>query len=955
MNSCRLKLLFAVVALLLAFSAAAFRSTGLFRGLDAHFIFHPDSPKQIRQLDNFLHARYDIWYGNRFYDGYPYGLNRLDEAALRILSPFSRFLAADLSANPAPPPADRTRLFFSARILRCAYGLLALLLLYLAARRWGLSRPLSLAAASLYALAPLAAVVTHSATGDVGVDLFTALALFALASYARTDSLAPLALLGASAGFAFACKFQGALLAFLAVPPFLELLFRRPFPLRRILLAALLLPLSALAAVLVANPSLVLDPPFALRALWNNFGFIKDYGAPPELLALPFSQRLAFGLRENVPFIAACLGPLTLLATVPPALLLLLAALCPAAFRNRLFPGLSGSPRRLASAWALAAYPLLAFFLATAFKLVVQPFHFSALLLPLPLAAAVALAAASPSPAPDAPPSRFRRLLTLHLPALLLLAALVAAVRLDLREAFFWRRPDVSLSALRLSKGVFGHPGYGRKYDPPDDRLKHFSLEPSLLPVFRNTPSSLLPAPGLWPLGLDALPVPSIPLPVPPDPYWIFLGGPRFPRDDRSFVVPASTLPHEWTERGLVFPTPTPTPLHLGIRSGAAPLRLDIRLSGQKPLSLFLPPQSQRILSLPAPRAISSHEATDALSAASVSVLRLRASLGTAYVSLLCSADEIDAFEYFGPSPRPLPDDPLLSNPLSLSRPRARVVQHHVDRLPYLDSDAPLSVPADPASPLPLFDSPLAAGSYVFRASVAFTQPATLTLSIPGTPIVHSLSADAPAVLPLAWSFTKSFAPYDAPLSALASAPGVTILDWNLRPDLLALASDPPPVVAARHNQAPREQAAAYPPVATSPLDLRYPGLATLAAIAFPSDIQAGTPFRFAIQAVLDPCISDHELRNSAIFIHVLDPSGTLVANMDIPLLAATFGDSPDHAQWQLHSLSLPPNSYRLAVGLCRTDHPHYPKFHPKPAPPAPAEKHASPPIPFTLHPSPTP
>ena len=631
--------------------------------------------------------------------------------------------------------------------------------------------------------------------------------------------------------------------------------------------------------------------------------------------------------------------------------MLLLAPLCPASLRARLLPAVADSPRRLACAFALAAYTLLAFFLATALKLVVQPFHFSALLLPLSLSAAVAVGAAAPSPVPDAHPSRTRRILTLHIPALLLLAALLATIPVNLRESFFWRRNDISLAALRLSNAVFGHTACGQKYAPTNDRLKNFSVEPSTLSVFRNTPSSLLPAPGIWPLGLAALPIPSIPLPNPPDPYWIFLNGPRFPRDDRSFAVPATSLAFEWTERGLVFPSPTPAPVHLGIRSGSKPVRLDIRLTGVKPLTVFLPPESQRLLSLPAPHVLSSHEATTALSSASVSVLRLRAALGPAYISLLDGTDEIDAFEYFGPNPRPLLPDPDLANPLSLNRARARVLQRTVDRIPYLDSAASVAIPVV-SNALPLFSSPLPAGSYVFRGSIAFTQPAELTLTIPGTPIAHTVSADAPGVLPVTWTFTKTFAPYDTPLSAVASAAGVTILDWYLRPDLLALAGNPPPAVAAAHAGHLCEQIGECPAVATTPLDLHYPGLATLSALAFPTDPEANRPFRFAVRAVLDPAISDATLRTTAIFLHVFDSDGHLAAALDIPLLAASFADDPDHLQWHQRTLSLPPGPYRLAVGLFRADHPRQPKYHPRPAPPSPAEKHASPPIPFTLHPS---
>ena len=64
-------------------AAVAFRGAGLWHGLGQDIVFHPDEPKQVMRLESYLHGHYVHHAGNLFYDGYPYGLNRVDEAFLR--------------------------------------------------------------------------------------------------------------------------------------------------------------------------------------------------------------------------------------------------------------------------------------------------------------------------------------------------------------------------------------------------------------------------------------------------------------------------------------------------------------------------------------------------------------------------------------------------------------------------------------------------------------------------------------------------------------------------------------------------------------------------------------------------------------------------------------------------------------------------------------------------------
>lgn len=188
------------------------RSAGLMRGLNEGFIFHPDVPKQVHALSNYLHGNY-IWYvGSRFYDGYPYGLNHVDEWIIRMVYLFIRPIHDHLNIESVrlDHPAGAA-LYFWVRCLRLIYGMIVVILGLLVSRRLFQSRPAALAAAFLLALAPLSFTVTHFATGDIGVDLFIAAMLAALCAYARNRFGRWLLLAGFFCGCAFACKYQGAL------------------------------------------------------------------------------------------------------------------------------------------------------------------------------------------------------------------------------------------------------------------------------------------------------------------------------------------------------------------------------------------------------------------------------------------------------------------------------------------------------------------------------------------------------------------------------------------------------------------------------------------------------------------------------------------------------------------------------------------------------------------------
>lgn len=182
------KILFFALLLSLFLLAFVLRTGGLFRGLEADYIYHPDEPKQVVALNNFLNDTY-VWYvGNPFYDGYPYGLNHIDEWLLRPV-----FSMVEMFHNHIIPDTEYQKpsihsLYYWARSLRVLYGLIALLLTYFIAKRLFQSRSGRLLSVLFLALSPISIVVAHFASGDIGSDLFSGQCCCSCAFTPRKDA-----------------------------------------------------------------------------------------------------------------------------------------------------------------------------------------------------------------------------------------------------------------------------------------------------------------------------------------------------------------------------------------------------------------------------------------------------------------------------------------------------------------------------------------------------------------------------------------------------------------------------------------------------------------------------------------------------------------------------------------------------------------------------------------------
>ena len=105
----------------------------------------------------------------------------------------------------------------AARLVHCAFLLATVPLIWRIGRRLGLPEAAVLAAAALYFCAPIVGITGTSAYTDVGGVFFTLATFYVLLVWRDTRDVRYLAVAGITAGFCYAIKFPGGLVAILAV------------------------------------------------------------------------------------------------------------------------------------------------------------------------------------------------------------------------------------------------------------------------------------------------------------------------------------------------------------------------------------------------------------------------------------------------------------------------------------------------------------------------------------------------------------------------------------------------------------------------------------------------------------------------------------------------------------------------------------------------------------------
>lgn len=859
--------------------ALCLRTAGLYRDLADGLPFHPDEPKQISALYNFLQGHY-LWYvGNLFYDGYPLFLNHVDEWLLRPVLLARKKQAEWLGLMP-PPDLSREELYYWARALRVLYGLFVVLAAWAAARPLGLSRRMSLLGMALLAVSPLSVAVAHSATGDVGVDLFVACVILCVGWRARHDSARwALALAGFFSGWAFASKYHGAMAAGIPLLFLLaESLSRRTGAWGLLRRGTGVLAAVAAGAVL-AIPPFFMDAQTTWRNMWGNFIFIKNYNVKPEFLEKPLLERWGYCLANNTPRIVQALGVLVVL--------LALAGSCWAAWEVvKMARKRAPENRPTLLAASLGLFAVLAVIFSIAGKPEVQPFHFSYLQLPLVLVAAWFLARLAHA-----------RAWLCRMAALILgLGLLLEQGQASARENFFWSRQEVRSVCKNLLTELVDR---NLVPVPCPQTVRVVSVEDGGRAVFRNAPARIPVLNGrIW-NRLGVAPVPSVPLPG--NSYWIFVNGPVFPRNDRMFHVPADTT----VKKGFVFPV-EPEGLRLAIQSGLFPVQVTLGAGG-KQQAVRLPAYSSRVVEL------SNIQGRLLQSNAWFVECRATTSGGQAWIKVLATEQERDSHLFWSGSGRPLDSvsDEILP---------------HLESAYYLSGDSLLGQILQPSRNLVLEgQAPLAAGIYRLSCEVSpLSEPQQLELTVSdpffGEQAVEYLEDTQVNLGPpqtLSRVFQKAFSPTVVALQINSATGSCRIGRWELKPAVR-------PLVEAVNRLAREEEPLSWlqpRPVGARPVE---PG--SLAGVVFgrglelldvqvPAVLEAGpVPVWCSLRVHQFPLRNFGEL---FVFIHVVSVAdGELCAVMDFPAWKAALCETFAYPISCRLPESLPAGDYELWMGM---------------------------------------
>jgi hypothetical protein len=749
----RKNILFLLSFALLFLLGLYFRTSGLFRGLgELGFVFHPDESKQIMALYNFLNGDYVRYYGSLFYDGYPYGLNHLDEYLLR---PLLFFL------NPDAP--EYHSLYYHARLLRLAYSLAIMFLAYQLVYRLTHSRTSALQALLLIAIAPLPITVTHFATGDIGVDLFTALCfLFLLFYIDKRQKIFWLLCCGITIGAAFSAKYNGVLIGMV---PAMVLFgqFLQEKQIRPLFKNCCILGAGSLIGILIFTPNILLDCKTTLVNIAANFKFIKNYNVPPEILAKSWFEKAYLGLQNNSLYIISSLGYTAFLSCLA-GLIVSMAAYISCRRRS---PRSSECHRNLYMV-ALALFPVLSLIIAMSGKYVVQPFHFSYLQLPMILVSCVLLSKLFSS----------SNILLKGSGLLLVLLLIFEFGRVSWEENFFWRNEDNVYHAENLPASIFDREAF---FSHPSDTIRSLFLEAPGNSIFRNhRVTAKGPDAHFW-NTIALAPLPQVANPIGKN--WIFLNGPTFPRNERMLIIQGEG--HGKTiKRNLVLPAGQ-TIAGLGIQSGSYATEVLIVI-GDDRISTKLEAHQQKIVEVePRTWRVSGEGDKE------IHIIPLTISVphNTLWVTILTSEEEKQLYTLFGGG-----QSGVVTVPKSISEDLKVHYFEALSRIQYLEHT--LSWRVTPGKEIPMWEVALPAGRY------------TLTFEVDGLvdeSEVALVFEDArgetyrgkqqsfiikKGIQRLEYSFSKAFAPYQTRLVIQGKKGRCQMLLFKVTPDYHKLSDD---------------------------------------------------------------------------------------------------------------------------------------------------------------------
>ena len=655
----RIVLLGFLVVLLTAFML---RGAGLFRDIDGDEVIHPDAPKQVQALHNFLSGKY-IWYvDDPFFDGYPLFLNHFDEWILRpffwIKHTLSGLFSPQSTSSQLPNYSD---LYVYVLLLRLLYGLCIVYLIYRIALKLEYGSWRALLAALLISIAPQTITASHFATGDIGVDFFSTLMIFCLClTLTGPRYLYAFFLSGLFLAFTFAAKYNGILAGCVPGLYIILLLFSK----RTIRIQALLGMLSAavgfVIGLIIAIPQLITTTEKTLNDIKNISLFIKYYWTPTDISQKPLYEQIWICWMKNLPDIIDSLGiALTILA---------LSGMIAAIYR---LLKLKKQKLKTDKAFRIACLQVaisiffpISLLLATGGKYAVHAYHFSYLQIPACLSVVFLFTTLWKTRNP------WLRTLTI----ILIIVSTGELAMKTTHDTFFWSQQDTAHVRKQIAKQcIRNRPVYNTEHLTPFV-FKRLYLEPESISVFRNRPQNISFHEGPEWRQIHIAPVPGQPFPTDMD--WIFLNGPVFPINDRSFRVNTDTT----TTRFIVTYQPVDT-LAIGIRSGIDPMLCQINVGGDKK-EATLPAHSETLLPMKPDRIITLKNPYSFSDSIYIIPVKVKASVGRCWITIMNDAREEANYRFFGAQDmtvtphRANPD--LIQNAMSHTR---YMEDHHIRNL----------------------------------------------------------------------------------------------------------------------------------------------------------------------------------------------------------------------------------------------------------------------------------
>ena len=733
-----------------------FRMSGLFRGLEPNgYTFHPDEAKQVVALFDFINGTYIRYYGDLFHDGYPYGLNHLDEYLLRFLLVFLGAGAKFLSHYP---------LYYFARFLRVVYGMVIMAIVYKLVGSLVQNKKVALLAMFLLAIAPISITVTHFATGDIGVDLFTALCFLFLLFYVDTNNKKTwLFASGVAVGSAFSAKYNGLLVGMV---PAMMLCFEflQNKRLRLFATRCCVLILGLIIGVILFTPNLLIDFSTTLSNIFANFEFIKNYNVSDEILAKPWVERALLGLKNNSLYIIASLGYTACLSLI---LGLLVAG-------RRYFMCLHSQKNpdctRNILIFSIALFPLLSFLIALSGKYVVQPFHFSYLQLPIVVVTCFLFSVLYASQS-----------VLLRGGSLLVVILIIFELGcISWKENFFWRLEDNLIYERNLSSSIYSVEALNTQHV---DNIRSLYLEPTGTSFFKNIKNYAKgPDADLW-NTIQVAPLPQIPNAIGKN--WIFLNGPSFPRNERMLFIHGKA--HGTTlERYLVLPAEADIPV-LGLRGGSYATEVFIDFGGANTVVKLEAHQQKTVFLEPKKWKVSEGQTIN--NKIHIIALEISVPHDDVWMSILTTQKEKEIFTLFGGGQEAPPSVPEMI-PVKFEEQYFSALS----RIQYMETPSSLDVQA--GKRIPMWEVVLPAGSYRFIAEVeGFANDSVITLELEdakGQMYRQQMQSFQIKKGPqkIEYNFTKPFVPYQGHLIVSGIKGNCNIHTFKLFPDYQKISSD---------------------------------------------------------------------------------------------------------------------------------------------------------------------